>query len=451
MSERVLPDEAAAWLRSPPVRDVEMIFPDMTGVPRGKTLPAAAFLAGQRLAIARAVAIQSYTGDFPDYRFYGEHDPDVTLEPDLSTLRPVPWAKTPRALVLCDCVDHDGGYSPIAPRSALRRVLEGYARLGLQPVVAPELEFYLFRPSANPDAPFQPPELRGGRVETGQEAFALGALNELEDFFDDLYRACEVLGIGTDTYVHEMGVSQFEINLKHGEALALADQTFLFKYVLKETALRHGLTAVCMAKPLAGAPGSSMHLHQSVVDANGQNVFSDADGTPTALFHHYIGGLQTHLGALMPLFCPSPNSYRRFTKGLAAPVNLSWGVDNRSVGLRIPVAPPAARRVENRLPGCDANPYLALAASLGAGLLGIQDQTAPSEPVQGNVFREESPCDMLPCSMEAALEAMQGSHAPARLFGEAFTAALLALRELELGCFREEITPWERRYLRNTA
>lgn len=448
-----VPDaEQSQWLRNSACRDVELVFADVSGFARGKTLPREAFIAGQALRIARAVPIQSCIGEFPDYRFYGEHDPDVTLRPDLSTLRAVPWAGTPRAMVLCDCVDQDGTLTPLAPRSALKRVLADYAAHGLQPVVAPELEFYIFAANPDPAQPFASPALRSGRREIGFDSFSFSTLNDLEPFFDDIYRGCEQLGIATDTWVHEMGPSQFEINLKHGEALQLADQTFLFKTLLKETGYRHGLNVVCMAKPLAGQPGSSMHLHQSLIDDSGRNVFSDAQGEASALFYHFIGGLQTHLPALMPLFCPSPNSYRRFVKGLAAPVNVSWGLDNRSVGLRIPQGDAAARRVENRLPGCDANPYLSLAASLGAGLLGINDQLAPTAAASGNVFKSaDSTLAALPNTLDAALAAMQASDSAQRLFGEEFSLAYAAVKEVELQHFHGEITAWERRYLATLA
>ncbi|MGL6070770.1 glutamine synthetase family protein [Craterilacuibacter sp.] len=438
--------QLAGWLNEHQVRDVEMSFADISGFARGKTLPAAAFIKGQQLRIARAVPIQSCTGDFPDYRFYGEQDPDVTLVPDLATLHRVPWARTARALVICDCVDLDGELTPLAPRSALKKVLARYDALGLTPIVAPELEFYIFAANPDADAPFQSPQLRSGRRETGFDSFSFSTLNDLEAFFDDVYRACEMLGIHTDTWVHEMGPSQFEINLQHGPALQLADQTFLFKTALKEIGNQHGLNVVCMAKPLAGAPGSSMHIHQSLVDTQGNNAFSQQDGSASAQFFHYIAGMQHYLPHLMPLFCPSPNSYRRFVKGLAAPVNLSWGLDNRSVGLRVPVSGPEARRVENRLPGCDANPYLSLAASLGAGLLGIEQRLTPDEAVTGNVFLGEDKAS-LPRTLDAALALMEAHGTAEALFGGEFARAYVAVKELELTHFHSEITPWERRYL----
>ncbi|WP_024301089.1 glutamine synthetase family protein [Pseudogulbenkiania sp. MAI-1] len=445
MPATALPAAQTDWLRTERIREVELIFADLTGFPRGKTLPAAAFGQGQEVRIARAVAIQGCTGEFPDYRFYGEHDPDVTLRPDPATLRRAPWSGGARAVAICDNVDHDGRLSPLAPRSVLKQVLAGYAARGLAPVVAPELEFYLFATHDGGATPFRPPTLRSGRCETGGDAFSLSARNDLDPFFDEVYRGCDELGIVTDTFVHEMGPSQFEINLRHGEALRLADHTFLFKYLLKETAHRHGLSAVCMAKPLAGEPGSSMHLHQSLVDAQGRNVFSRPDGSASPLFRHFIAGLQRHLPALLPLFCPSPNSYRRFVKGLAAPVNLSWGEDNRSVGLRVPHGEPAARRVENRLPGADANPYLALAASLGAGLLGLTERLEPEAAAVGNVFKQGEAS--LPATLDAALAAMAAAPSAWQLFGEEFVRAYLAVKELELADYHQQVTPWERRHL----
>ncbi|UTH75518.1 glutamine synthetase family protein [Chromobacterium sp. IIBBL 290-4] len=445
MSDARMPAGRIEWLQQRKVRDVELAFADVHGFPRGKTLPAAAFIQGQALRIARAVPLQSCVGEFPDYSFYGEHDPDVTLAPDYATLRPVPWAKTPRAMVICDCVDHDGSLSPLAPRSVLKTLLQRYAARGWTPIVAPELEFYLFAAHGDPAAPFQAPPLAGGRREAGFDAFGFSALGELEAFFDDLYLACEQLEIATDTCVHEMGPSQFEINLKHGDALKLADDTFLFKTALKQTALRHGLNAVCMAKPLPGQPGSSMHLHQSIVDRQGRNAFSREDGSESPAFFGFIAGLQRYLPELMPLFCPNPNSYRRFVKGMAAPVNLSWGLDNRSVGLRVPVSGPEARRVENRLPGCDANPYLALAASLGAGLAGIEQGLTPDEAVRGNVFKQQSAS--LPSTLDAACGAMQAGAAAESLFGAEFSRAYLAVKEVELNDYHRQVTTWERQYL----
>ncbi len=446
MTGQTVPSDVSAFLNEHNVREVECLIPDLNGYPRGKMLPATSFAAGQELRVARAVAIHTVVGEFPDYRFYGERDPDMALVPDYQSLRLVPWASSPRAMAIHDCVDLDGKLTAISCRSVLKSVLAAYAERGWTPIVAPELEFYVLAPNPDPSQPLTPPVGRSGRAEIGHSAFSFGALNEFSGFFDDLHHAMALLGLPGDTFVHELGPSQFEINLKHGDALTLADQTFLFKYALREVGLQHGLYVVCMSKPIAGAPGSSMHIHQSVIDGMGQNVFSLANGEASPVFYQFIAGLQACLPDLMPLLAPHVNSYRRFAKHMAAPVNLSWGMDNRSVGLRIPLSGPAARRVENRLPGCDANPYLSLAASLAAGLYGVERALSPSDPVDGNVFYSDEAVG-LPRSLDAAMQRMAESTIPATLFGEEFVKAFLAAKEVELDSFLREVTPWERRYL----
>jgi glutamine synthetase len=447
MSHNTVPSHVPAFLEKHGIREVECLLPDINGYPRGKVLPAAAFAAGQELRVARAVAIHTVVGDFPDYRFYGERDPDMTLRPDYESLRLVPWANGKRALAIHDCHDLDGSPTPLAARSVLKTVLEKYAALGWQPIVAPELEFYVLAPNPDPNLSLTPPTAPDGRAEIGYSAFTFSALNQFSDFFDDLHQALETLDVHGDTFVHELGPSQFEINLKHGDALELADQTFLFKYALREIGLKHGLYVVCMAKPIAGAPGSSMHIHQSLIEMqSGKNLFSQPNGEDSPLFRHYIAGLQAGLGDLMPLLAPHVNSYRRFAKHMAAPVNLSWGLDNRSVGLRVPLSGKEARRIENRLPGCDANPYLALAASLAAGLCGIEHQLEPTPATEGNVFYGDAH-STLPRSLDSALERMENSELARTLLGNEFVTAFIASKQVELDSFQKEITPWERRYL----
>ena len=243
----------------------------------------------------------------------------------------------------------------VQPMPELQAVLQRYAALGLTPVVAPEIEFYLTAAMTDPAQPLAPPTGKGGRPEVGQSAFSLNALNELAPFWDAFHAAIDGLGIRADTWLHEVGESQYEINLLHGDPVAVADQAFLFKYAAKEIAIKHGLNAVFMAKPIAGEAGSSMHLHQSVVDAQGRNVFSQADGSASETFLHFIGGLQAYTPDLMLVYAPTVNSYRRYVAGSQAPTNVHWGYDNRTAGLRVPVSGPAARRVENRLAGADAH------------------------------------------------------------------------------------------------
>lgn len=428
------------------VEAVECITPDLNGIPRGKVMTPEGFREGRRLQMARGVLFQCVMGGYPPPRYYGGDDGDMVLAPDPGQLYRLPWAEQPRALVICDAVEAKGAPCPLSTRSLLRRVLDDYAAEGLRPVVASELEFFLFQPNPDPLQPFSPPCGLDGRPSGAAAAFSVGANHSQQAYFDEVYAAMRAFGLPRDTFLHEMGASQFEINLLHGDALQVADQTFLFKHLLREIALRHGLIAVCMAKPLAETPGSSMHLHQSVVrGGDGTNIFSDGEGGETPAFRQFIGGLQAALGELTLLFAPYVNSYQRLFHPFASPNNACWGYDNRAAGLRIPLSEASARRVENRLPGADANPYLVIAASLAAGLRGMRLGLEPSAPVQGAF--QAPPALQLPFTLSAALERLRHSALARELCGEAFIEGYAAAKLMELGSYYDEITPWERRHL----
>ncbi|MBA4289643.1 MAG: glutamine synthetase [Pseudomonas sp.] len=428
------------------VDEIECVTPDLNGVPRGKVMTAEGFLEGRRLQLARGVLLQCIMGGYPAPRFYGSDDGDLALNAEPTQVHRLPWSDTPRAFAICDADELDGRSSGLSTRGLLKKVIARYARHGWQPVVATELEFFVFARNADAQQPFQPPLGLDGRREDGASAFSVSSNNGLRPFFREVYQCMAALGLPRDTFMHEMGVSQFEINLLHGDPLLLADQTFLFKHLLKEVALKHGLTVVCMAKPLAHTPGSSMHIHQSVVEqGSGQNIFSAADGQATPAFYHFIAGQQAAMADFTLLFAPHVNSYQRLCHPYASPNNACWSEDNRAAGLRIPASAPVARRVENRLPGADANPYLALAASLAAGLHGIEQQLQPSAPIQGEF---EVPDELaLPCTLHAAIERLKRSDLALELFGKEFIEGYIASKTLELTSFYDEITPWERRVL----
>lgn len=428
------------------IDEIECVTPDLNGVPRGKVMTAAGFLEGRRLQMARGVLLQCIMGGYPPSRFYGSDDGDVAMVPDAQQIHRLPWSVEPRALAICDTEELSGGACNLSTRAQLKAVIARYAERGLAPVVATELEFFVFAPNPDPGKPFQPPSGLDGRREDGHSAFSVSSNNGLRPFFSEVYKCMAALGLPRDTFMHEMGVSQFEINLLHGDPLLLADQTFLFKHLLKEVALKHGLIVVCMAKPLAQTAGSSMHIHQSVVDCvTGANVFSDEHGEPTALFRHFIAGQQACMADFTALFAPNVNSYQRLCHPFASPNNACWSHDNRSAGLRIPASEPAARRVENRLPGADANPYLAIAASLAAGLHGIEQQLEPTPATQGDIHVPDELS--LPCTLHAALERLKRSQLAKELFGVEFIEGYIASKTLELTSFFDEITPWERRIL----
>ncbi len=438
--------ELKAFFDQHGIRDVECIFPDISGYPRGKLMPAHSFAAGSELRIAQAIPMQCITGDYSYDPIFPDSDPDVRLVPDYRTVKRTPWSSVPRAFAIHDCVELDGQPCAFAARSVLKGVLDRYTEQGLTPVVAPEIEFYLTAPNLDPGQPFTAPVARGGRAEAGQSAFSLNMLNELAPFWDAFRSALDGLGIQADTWIHEVGPSQYEINLVHGDPVAVADQAFLFKYAAKEIAIQHGLNAVFMAKPISGAQGSSMHLHQSVVDASGRNIFSTDDGAESASFRHFIAGLQTYVPDLMLIFAPFVNSYRRYVSGSQAPVNLEWGYDNRTTGLRIPVSGPAARRVENRIAGADANPYLAIAASLAAGLAGMDEHLVPTEPLPIHA-NSSALGHTLPRSFLPAHAQMAASASGRRLLGDAFVTGFCAAKTVEYDSYLYEVGAWERRFL----
>ncbi|KWN79937.1 glutamine synthetase family protein [Burkholderia ubonensis] len=434
------------FLRQHRITEVEAIIPDMAGIARGKIIPRNKFESGESMRLPQAVMVQTVTGEYPeDGSLTGVTDPDMVCVPDPSTICLIPWAVDPTAQVIHDCVHFDGSPVEISPRYVLRRVLDLYNAKGWKPVVAPELEFYLVDMNADPDLPLRPPVGRTGRAETGRQSYSIEAVNEFDPLFEDIYEYCEMQGLDIETLIHEVGAAQMEINFMHGDALSLADQVFLFKRTVREAALRHNMYATFMAKPMEGEPGSAMHIHQSLADPQtGRNLFADAKGDATPLFRGYLAGLQTYTPALMPIFAPYINSYRRLSRFMAAPINVQWGYDNRTVGFRIPQSSPLARRIENRIPGVDCNPYLAFAATLAAGYLGIAQQLEPTQPLASDGY--DLPYQ-LPRNLEEGISTMAACTPLAEILGDKFVKAYLALKETEYEAFFRVISSWERRHL----
>jgi len=237
-----------------------------------------------------------------------------------------------------------------------------------------------------------------------------------------------------------------EINFRHGEALHLADQILVFKRTMREAALKHNVAATFMAKPMTGEPGSAMHLHQSVVDIEtGQNIFSNPDGSMSQLFLNHVGGLQKYIPELLPMFAPNVNSFRRFLPDTSAPVNVEWGEENRTVGLRVPDSDPQNRRLENRLAGADANPYLAIAASLLCGYIGMVEELNPSPPVKGRGYERRNL--RLPLTLEAALERMENCRELRKYLSPKFITGYVAVKRTEQENYHRVISSWEREFL----
>ncbi|HMM85990.1 glutamine synthetase family protein [Azohydromonas sp.] len=437
------------WLNQNRVTEIECLVPDLTGVARGKILPREKFTEDRGMRLPEVVVATTVTGvapaEGPFFDVISPTDHDMHLRPDPGTVRIVPWATDPTAQVIHDCYDRAGRLIPFAPRSVLKRVCDLYADKGWQPVVAPELEFYLVARNTDPDVPLKPPIGRSGRSETSRQMYSIDAVNEFDPLFEDVYDYCNKMDLGVDTLIHEIGAGQMEINFFHDHPLQLADEVFFFKRLLRESALRHDMYATFMAKPIAGEPGSAMHIHQSLTDLDsGRNLFSHPDGSASDLFRWYIGGLQRYIPSCMALFAPYVNSYRRLTRYTAAPINIQWGTDNRTVGIRSPVAPPQARRVENRVIGADANPYVALAATLACGWLGIAQRLEPTPECKGDAYLGDY---QLPRSLGEALETLRHDKDLAEVLGEAFVTVYTEVKEVEHAEFMKVISPWEREHL----
>ncbi|MBE7183483.1 MAG: glutamine synthetase [Methylobacterium mesophilicum] len=440
--------EAGGWLEHRQIEDIECITPDQAGVARGKMMPSKKFTSNTSLALPSAVFMTTISGGYPEDGngfSYPEDDGDLKLVPDLSTLCKVPWEDDPTAQVICDLVHQDGRRVEFTPRNVLRRVVAAYEAQGLKPVVAPEIEFYLVRKNPDPDYPLTPPVGRSGRAIGGGAGYSIAGVNEFDELIDDIYHFSEGQGLEIDTLIHEEGAGQLEINLRHGDPVELADQVFLFKRTIREAALKHEIYATFMAKPIQGQPGSAMHIHQSIVEAKtGRNVFSEKDGAETDAFAHFIGGMQKHIPSALVMLAPYVNSYRRLTQAASAPVNTKWGYDNRTTAFRVPRSDPAARRVENRIPSSDANPYLAIAASLACGLIGITGRIAPDAPVVTTANADQID---LPRSLLEAVDLFEADEELRDILGNGFISTYAAIKRAEFETFMEVISPWEREYL----
>lgn len=445
-----LPKDLCAWLARHNIDEIEALVPDLTGSAKGKIIPCAKYQADAGLRMPVSLFGQTVDGDYvePLYEegLMTEADSDIFLLPDADSVRLMPFTPEPSATLIHDCFYADGSQVPFAPRQVLQHVLSHYEAAGLTPQIAPEMEFYLVKPNPDADYPLEAPIGKSGRSESGRQSFSIDAVNEFEPLLEELYSACETQRIGLETLIHEAGPAQMEVNLHYGNAVELADQVFLFKRILREVAMRHDIYATFMAAPLSNQPGSSMHIHQSLIDRrSGRNLFSTEAGRESARFHAYIAGLQHYLPAATALMAPNINSFRRLAMvEFSPPNNTEWGYDNRAASLRVPQSDPKARRVENRLPGADVNPYLAIAASLACGYLGMQEKLTPRPALKDAQPADESP---LPHTLKDALDELQRCAPLRRMLGEPFVTLYCGVKSQEYQAFLRVISAWERKHL----
>ncbi len=441
--------ELDLWLKQEKIDDIECMIADNAGIARGKSMPRVKFIEGLQdrgLRMPETVFGLTITGDYAINDYLSETERDVILKPDLDTVCMTPWQSEPTAAVICDAELEDGSPVEFSPRQVLKRVLKLYEDEGWNPIVAPEFEFYLLE--RQPDVEASPVAAIGasGRRDSGSAPFSIDSLDEFSAYFDDVYDACEAQGINVDTLIHEAGPAQFEFNVFHGPALGVADQSFLFKRILRQVAIHHNMFATFMASPYPDSFGSAMHIHQSVESLKtGKNIFADAEGNNTPLFLSHIAGLQKYLQEAMPLIAPFVNSYRRFAMGLSAPTNTHWSRENRSVGLRVPSGTPESRRIENRVAGSDVNPYFAVAVSLACGYLGMKEGLTPSSEFRGSAYDVTSRA--LPRHFLDGIKIMRKSSALKDVLGEAFIETYLDAKEMEYDSYSSVLSPWETRYL----
>lgn len=442
-----LPERFTDWLDNRQIDDVECIIADLAGISRGKAMPAKKFGRGENMHLPISIFYQTITGDYAEIDGIENQwtESDIILTPDISTATAVPWSGDVTMQVIHDAFDRSGQPVPIAPRNVLKHVVSLYRDQGWRPVVAPELEFYLTKPNPDPDYPIEPPVGRTGRPGIGRQAYSMSAVDEYGQVIDDIYDFAEAQGFEIDTIIQEGGAGQIEINLQHGDPVALADEVFYYKRLIREAALRNNCYATFMAKPMENQPGSAMHVHQSIVRAaDDSNLFNNADDEPSDEFFHFLGGLQTYLPSVFSIIAPYVNSYRRFIADEAAPINLEWGHDNRTTGFRVPLSAADARRIENRVIGMDCNPYLAIAASLACGYLGMTQKLSARPSMGGEAY---SLPHALPRGLLESLDLLEESGAISNVLGEDFCTVYKCIKRFEIEAFLQAISPWERHHL----
>lgn len=440
-------DEAELYVHTHGVPDiVEVLLPDTSGVLRGKWLPGAAIdkIWTQGVAIPLSIfGLDVWGREVEETEIHLETgDKDGLCWPVPGTLKPVPWSPRPAAQVLITMFEPDG--SPrgapwgLDPRQQLAGIVDRLAARGLHPCVAFELEFYLMKPSA----PGQTPEpVFPATGEARQNMYSMSDLDAFAPVLHDMRTACTAQGLPADTVISEAAPGQYEINLYHrADAMAAADDAILLRRLIDGVARSHGLRATFMAKPLAEFAGNGMHVHVSLLDDQGDNLFA-AEPAGDTLLRHAAGGMLATMADATLLFVPSYNGYRRLVPGSYAPVSVTWGYDNRSVAVRVPNGPPAARRLEHRIAGAEAHPHLVLAAILAGMLEGIEKAIEPPPPVVGNAYDAAAP--RLSPSMAEAVARFSASDFIAAAFGAEYRRVYGVMKAQELAAFTRAILPLE--------
>ena len=428
-----------SWLDdNPHVRNVRCGAADLNGQARGKRVPVRFAkkleVEGTRFPLS-VLNLDIWGEDVEDSPLVFETgDPDGVLLPTERGYVPMPWLQTPSALLPLWMSYEDGTPFPGDPRHALASVVARYKALGLTPVVATEMEFYLVDDSG--DGIRQPKSPRSGKRRPGAEILSLRALDAFDNFFNDLYDACDAMDIPAEAAISEVGMGQFEINIEHvPDALKAADDAWFFKMLVRGLARNHGMAASFMARPYEEYAGNGLHTHFSVIDKDGNNLFANDTFEGTPLLKNAIAGCLKGIPDLALIFAPHGNSYDRLVPDSHAPTGICWAYDNRTASIRVPGGSLKARRVEHRVAGGDVNPYLFIAAVLGSALIGIEDNLTPPPPIEGSAYDQEMA--QIPDTWAAAIDAFEGSRLARRIFPDLLVDNLVMTKRQELHYFKE--------------
>ncbi len=438
---------AAAFMAdNPDIEIVECVFPDMNGVMRGKWVPAAQIDKIARGAVR--MPMSTYNLDIASEDVSAAKiavdigDPDGVGWPIAHSFGRCLWAERPTAVVLMTMTEADGR-TPCAydPRQALGRVAERFAAKGLTPVVAPELEFYFVDAETDEAGRALPPKGAGGDRLGANQIYLLDVKSAFAGVLAEIDAAARALGAPADAATAEFGPGQFEINLGHvADPLAAADHAIMLKRAIRGVARNHGMDACFMAKPYGDQAGSGQHFHVSLVDEDGRNALADDEGVSPAM-RAAVGGLLETMAEAALLFAPHLNSYRRLRPGSYAPYVAAWGLDNRGVAVRCPATAGPAARIEHRVAGADANPYLALAAILAGMLRGIERGADPGEPVSGEATPDHG--GQLPTHWPAAISAFEASRFLREALGPELHRCYALMKRQEMARLLERVTDAE--------
>jgi glutamine synthetase len=431
---------------------IQIFLTDLSGVARGKTIRRSELpgLLRDGRPVAGSILGLDITGEDCDATglVWDAGDADLTCRAVPGTLTPAPWLRSPTAQLMLTMHERDGRPAAADPRHALARAVARLEARGFTPVLACEIEFYLLR--EGPGGALAP--AAGGRLgeRAKIESYSLQRLEDLAPLFDDLYVAARAIGLPAETLMAEYAPGQFEVTLHHrADALRAVDEAILWKRAVRGVAARHGCVATFMAKPFAERAGSGLHLHVSLADRDGRNVFADEDPSGTPLLRQAIGGLKSTMAESLAVFAPNANSYRRFRTESYAPVAANWGINNRTVSLRVPAGPAASRHVEHRIAGADANLYLAAATVLAGVERGIEGMSDPGPPITGNGYAQVGRRE-LPATWHEALDRAAGSSFLADALGADTLRIFLAIKRQECERFNALVSEHDYAwYLRN--